>query len=289
MVGKSCADDDLGDVYQLLGVAETANDKEIQTAYRKGSLACHPDRNPDDPEAAAKFERLTRAKDVLLDPAERARIDQHRKAKQELEERYAQESSKRRKLREDLERREDQADLLNAGVLEAKEEARRRMIQADFAGRIKEREVKHAKRQAEVAAEASEVHTGILESQIRLKWRDGKPSAASANKMIQQHLAIYTIKAVEVKEAEVLVQLGSREEALQAVLKCRERRQQLPFRAVLANASAASKPNRCDAQQSTSDQAQPKPACNNFEQWEASMLDELRNFAAAQKTARASG
>lgn len=289
MVGKSCCDDDLGDVYQLLGVVETANDKEIQTAYRKGSLTCHPDRNPDDPEATQKFERLTRAKDLLLDPVERVKIDQHRKAKRELEERYEHEDAKRRKLREDLERREDRPDLLAAGASEAKEDARRRIIQADFAGRIKEREAKHAKRQAEVAAEASEVHTGIQESQIRLKWRDGKPSPAAADKMIKEQLAIYTIQAVQVNEAEVLVQLGSREEALQAVIRCRERRQQLPFRAALANASAMTKPNHCDTHHSTSHQAKAKPPCNNFEQWEASMLDGLRDFAAAQRTARTAG
>jgi len=286
MVGKSDCDDDLGDVYQLLGVAETANDKEIQTAYRKSSLTCHPDRNPDDPEACQKFERLTRAKELLLDPVERARIDQHRKAKRELEERYAQEDAKRRRLREDLESREDQADFLASQGLEKKEDARKRVIQADFLSRIKEREAKHAKRQADVAAQASEVHTGILESQVRLKWRDGKPTAASADKLIKEHLAIYTIRALEVKETEVLVQLACREEALQAVLRCRERRQQLPFRASLANASAVSKPNHVETR-SESHEAQPKPTCNNFEQWEASMLDGLRNFAAAQRTAQA--
>mmetsp|Transcript_105076 Transcript_105076/g.203491 ORF Transcript_105076/g.203491 Transcript_105076/m.203491 type:complete len:290 (-) Transcript_105076:22-891(-) len=289
MVAKFGGDDDLGDVYQLLGVAENANDKEIQTAYRRGSLTCHPDRNPDDPEATQKFERLTRAKELLLDPVERARIDQHQRAKRELEERYAQEDTKRRKMREDLESREERADLFAAEGLRRKEETRKRNIQADFAGRIKEREAKHAKRQADVVAQASDVHTGILESQIRLKWRDGKPSAAAADKMIKEHLATYTIQAIEATETGVLVQLGSREEALQAVLRCREKRQQFPFCASLAHDSAVTKPNHCDAHHNETHQAQPKSTCSNFEQWEASMLDGLRNFAAAQRTARTSG
>merc|ERR1719181_1970095 len=109
MVAGDGKDEDLGDVYELLGVEEAAGDKEIQTAYRKGSLQCHPDRNPDDPAAAEKFERLTRAKELLLNPAKRAEYDNKRKAARELEQRFANESAKRRKFREELEGREEQA------------------------------------------------------------------------------------------------------------------------------------------------------------------------------------
>merc|ERR1740129_360233 len=98
--GQSSKDDDLGDVYELLGVSEEAGEKDIQGAFRKGSLKCHPDRNPDDPAAAEKFDRLTRAKELLLDAVRRAEYDRKRKAKRDLEERYAKEDETRRKLRE---------------------------------------------------------------------------------------------------------------------------------------------------------------------------------------------
>ncbi len=45
------ADDDFVDFYDLLGVEPEATTEDITRAYRKKAQKCHPDKNPDDPNA----------------------------------------------------------------------------------------------------------------------------------------------------------------------------------------------------------------------------------------------
>lgn len=61
--------------YEILGVKQTADRDEIKQAYRRRVLRVHPDRNPDDPRAGAKFKRVTEAYDVLSDPDRRRAYD----------------------------------------------------------------------------------------------------------------------------------------------------------------------------------------------------------------------
>ena len=60
------------DPFSVLGVDRWATNAQVESAFRKASLVVHPDRKPGDPEAGAKFWRLTRAKDAMLDPVMRA-------------------------------------------------------------------------------------------------------------------------------------------------------------------------------------------------------------------------
>lgn len=71
---------DSDDYYKVLGVSRGASDKEIAKAYRKLALQYHPDKNPDDREAAeAQFKKVSEAYDVLHDPEKRQIYDQHGK------------------------------------------------------------------------------------------------------------------------------------------------------------------------------------------------------------------
>jgi len=63
------------DFYQILGVARTATEIEIQKAYRKLSMQHHPDRNPGDKEAEEKFKQVQEAYETLHDPSRKIRYD----------------------------------------------------------------------------------------------------------------------------------------------------------------------------------------------------------------------
>ena len=53
------------DYYALLGVPKTATEKEIRSAYRKLARKHHPDVNPGNPEAEAKFKQINEAHGVM--------------------------------------------------------------------------------------------------------------------------------------------------------------------------------------------------------------------------------
>ncbi|KAF9051567.1 DnaJ domain-containing protein [Panaeolus papilionaceus] len=106
--------------YELLGVKLEATDQEIKTAYRQRSLKVHPDRNPNNPDAARKFHELNQAYELLLDPLRRLALDAKQRVKQARAERYKNYDLKRRNMVEELEERE--RALKKARVNKQKEE-----------------------------------------------------------------------------------------------------------------------------------------------------------------------
>ena len=64
------------DYYEVLEVSRSASVDEIKKAYRKIAIKYHPDRNPGDAEAEAKFKEAAEAYDVLHDPQKRQQYDQ---------------------------------------------------------------------------------------------------------------------------------------------------------------------------------------------------------------------
>lgn len=67
------------DYYEILGLQKNANPEEIKKAYRKMALKYHPDKNPGDPSAEARFKEISEAYEVLNDPQKREMYDRYGK------------------------------------------------------------------------------------------------------------------------------------------------------------------------------------------------------------------
>jgi len=73
------------DYYKVLEIDKGASEAEIKKAYRKLARKYHPDLNPDDKEAEAKFKQVNEANEVLSDPEKRKKYDQYGKNWQHAE------------------------------------------------------------------------------------------------------------------------------------------------------------------------------------------------------------
>src|SRR3569623_490005 len=99
------------DPYELLGLQPQCEENEIDRAFKKSALKWHPDKNLTNKDKAEEmFIKIYRAYEFLKDKEARVQYDQHRAAKlkraQYEEQRRATDSTRRRKLIEDLEARE---------------------------------------------------------------------------------------------------------------------------------------------------------------------------------------
>ncbi len=63
------------DLYAILGVDPSASPDELKRAYRRLARQYHPDANPDDPQAEARFKDISQAYEILSDPERRANYD----------------------------------------------------------------------------------------------------------------------------------------------------------------------------------------------------------------------
>lgn len=67
---------DYKDYYKVLGVSKTDSQDEIKKVYRKLAVKYHPDKNPDNPKAEAKFKEITEAYEVIGDAENRKKYDE---------------------------------------------------------------------------------------------------------------------------------------------------------------------------------------------------------------------
>ena len=126
------------DFYGLLGVPADADESIIKSEYRKTSLKYHPDKNPDNPDAATKFQLLSDAREILLDSTLRAVYDNARRAKEQKQRQHDLLDSRRRQMKEDLENRErgfkrkqEEELIIETKIQRMAEEGRRRRKELD--------------------------------------------------------------------------------------------------------------------------------------------------------------
>lgn len=259
-------DADIGNPYELLNIAHDANDKEIQAGWRKSSRDCHPDRNPDDPDAAEKFNLLTRARDFLLNSIKRAEFDRklkHEKAKKErdafIRATYTEQDAKRRKLQEELEAREEAArgsanslfrdyasSFAKSGATPfSVEKQRLRATQIDFARRIAAKEDELSEQVTDAAYSAEKERVTAQQAKIEVTWK-AEPATTSE---LARLFAPFGLVSLEISVKGAVVLLRSREDALQAMLRFREAKKDgdkdYPFRKMKLASSedANAKPN----------------------------------------------
>ena len=94
------------DLYEFFSVMPVSSDKDITKAYKKKALQHHPDKNPDDPRVNETFQKVSKAYEILSDPAAKAAYDKWMRAKQALLRRTQELSGKRKKFKEELELQE---------------------------------------------------------------------------------------------------------------------------------------------------------------------------------------
>jgi DnaJ homolog subfamily C member 17 len=132
------------DFYGLLGVPFDADESAIKREYRKSSIKYHPDKNPDDAEAASKFQLLSDAREILLDSTLRTVYDNAVKAREQKKRQFDMLDAGRRRMKEDLENREkgfkrkqEEELILETKIRRMAEEGRRRRHEMD-ARRVRE-------------------------------------------------------------------------------------------------------------------------------------------------------
>ncbi|MCJ7725101.1 MAG: DnaJ domain-containing protein, partial [Acidimicrobiia bacterium] len=65
----------MADYYEILGVDRDSEQDDIKQAFRRLARETHPDANPGEPDAEARFRDIAQAYEVLSDPAKRAAYD----------------------------------------------------------------------------------------------------------------------------------------------------------------------------------------------------------------------
>lgn len=182
------------DFYEILEIPFDAEEKQVKKSYRKKALKCHPDKNPDNPDAAQEFDKLKKILEILLDAGARRAYDKLLKSRKAAAIRAREQDSKSQKLRSELEERERRAQ--NQPMISEEERLRRELKRLEDEGqRIIEEELE--KLNKEVSEElkrgsSSEVvnDEGAFQEQgghkVKVKWTVKEDSPGYTEKEIHQ-------------------------------------------------------------------------------------------------------
>lgn len=181
------------DLYEMLDIPPSSSPGDIKKAYRKKALQCHPDKNPDDPEAAKKFHQLSKILEILTDKAAKSAYDKVLKGRKEAAIRHHELDGKRRKLKEELEERERRA-----GRGPQKSEAQKLHEEIERLRKEGSRQVQEEieKVLKEVNAEKNKVETewDSSNNRIKIKWRADKKDPKNGSytqEMLHRFLSKY--------------------------------------------------------------------------------------------------
>lgn len=157
------------DLYEILEIEPSSTINDIKKAYRKRALQCHPDKNPDNPNAAKLFHQLTKILEVLTDESARRVYDRVLKGKKEAALRHKELDGKRRKLKEDLEARErDAYSGKRSSSAELKLEIERLRKEGS---RLVQEEMEYIKTKLQ---EEKQMHATGAKYRIKIKWKAAK-------------------------------------------------------------------------------------------------------------------
>lgn len=141
------------DYYKILGVAKTATEKEIRTAYRKLARKYHPDLNPDNKGAEKKFKEINEANEVLSNPENRKKYDKFGENWQHGEE-YEKAQRQREQERRNQSNEEDFSNQDYSDFFESMFGGRRSSSQQGYSPRFKGQDYN-----AELHLELTDVYT----------------------------------------------------------------------------------------------------------------------------------
>ncbi|KAF8503895.1 DnaJ-domain-containing protein [Hysterangium stoloniferum] len=165
--------------YEILDIKIEATETEIKKAYRQRSLKVHPDRHPNNPDAAKLFHELNQAYELLLDVTRRAALDAKLRKKIAQKARYEKFDIKRKGMQAELDEAERAAKRSKQDKgkkeRERREEAERiqeegRRMREDRENALKEKEIEKKTKEKE-AAKAFELESlGPLDTTVRVKY-----------------------------------------------------------------------------------------------------------------------
>ncbi|XP_025421093.1 dnaJ homolog subfamily C member 17 [Sipha flava] len=201
------------DLYEILEIQQSATEKEVKTAYRKKALQFHPDKNPDNPKAAQLFLQLSKILAVLTDTAARSAYDKLINAKLAAKLREKEYDSKRKKLIDDLARREK-------GALEK---------QKDTVERNFEKELERLRRESSdlLAKERARVNELLKQQEtekemngsykLKVKWIENEVyDKDNLRSLFSKYGDVITVVVLESKKCVALIEYNTKNSAINA-------------------------------------------------------------------------